>query len=144
MPLRGSPPHSLRLTKKDGDMTPRRPLGFVAFALVAGLAAASCAGLSPPRLDANQTLLPRAIPIAIAGGTLEIHLALRNPPRANAPLVVFASGDGGWFGAAVGMFATVASAGYPVVGLSSRGLLRTLRTPGHPLDWLSPLEESRQ
>ena len=114
-------------------MTLGRPLGYLAFSLVSSLAAASCAGLSPPRLDANQFLQQRSLPLTIAGGTVEIHLANRVPPRANAPLVVFASGDGGWFGAAVGMFETVAHAGYPVVGLSSRGLLRHLRTPGHPL-----------
>lgn len=114
-------------------MTLRRPCGYVAFALAFGLAAASCASLSPPRLDVNQSLRESSVPVTIAGGILEIHLAQRVPPRANAPLVVFASGDGGWFGAAVGMFETVASAGYPVVGLSARGLLRHLRTPGHPL-----------
>ena len=111
-------------------MTQRRRFGYAALTLVSSLVVASCASLPPPRLEANQTLQLRAMPVRISGGPLEIHLARRVPPRANAPLVVFASGDGGWFGTAVGMFETVATAGYPVVGVSSRALLRGLRPPG--------------
>ena len=114
-------------------MTQRRRFGSVMFALVSSLMMASCSSLPPPRLEPNQTLQHGAMPVTISGGSVEIHLARRFPTRANGPLVVFASGDGGWFGTAVGMFETVATAGYPVVGVSYRALLRGLRTPGHPL-----------
>jgi hypothetical protein len=43
------------------------------------------------------------------------------------PLVLYASGDGGWFGAAVDMFRSIAGAGYPTVGISSRSFLRLER-----------------
>ncbi|MEZ5420386.1 MAG: hypothetical protein R2708_24015 [Vicinamibacterales bacterium] len=39
-------------------------------------------------------------------------------PLPTAPLVLYASGDGGWFGAAVDMWRLIAAAGYPVVGCS--------------------------
>ncbi len=71
--------------------------------------------------------------MTINGASLDIHLARRVPQPAPVPLVVFASGDGGWFGAAIGMFDTIASAGYPVAGVSSRALLRALRTPSHQI-----------
>src|SRR4030095_5803547 len=38
-------------------------------------------------------------------------------------LVLYASGDGGWFGAAVDMFHVIGDAGFYAVGLSSRTLL---------------------
>jgi dienelactone hydrolase len=47
--------------------------------------------------------------------------------------VLYASGDGGWFGAAVDMFRQIADAGYPVVGFSSRAFLKIERPRGAPL-----------
>jgi fermentation-respiration switch protein FrsA (DUF1100 family) len=46
---------------------------------------------------------------------------------------LYASGDGGWFGAAVDMFRQIAGAGYPVVGFSSRAFLKIERPRGAPL-----------
>ena len=42
-------------------------------------------------------------------------------------IVLYASGDGGWFGAAVDMFKQIARAGYPVVGFSSKAFLKIQR-----------------
>jgi pimeloyl-ACP methyl ester carboxylesterase len=63
------------------------------------------------------------------GSALTLHLA---PAAAAAarPLVVYGSGDGGWFGAAVGMFDLIAAAGYPTAGFSSRALLK-IEQAGH-------------
>jgi len=47
--------------------------------------------------------------------------------------VLYASGDGGWFGAAVDMFRQIADAGYPVAGFSSRAFLKIERPRGAPL-----------
>ena len=47
--------------------------------------------------------------------------------------VLYASGDGGWFGAAVDMFRRIADAGYPIVGFSSRAFLKIERPRGAPL-----------
>ena len=65
--------------------------------------------------------------MSVGGRSVSLHLAQQRSLLADKPLVVFASGDGGWFGAAVGMFETIAAAGYPVAGVSSRSLLRGLR-----------------
>jgi hypothetical protein len=66
--------------------------------------------------------------------SLALHLASpRTPPTGAAPLVLYASGDGGWFGAAVGMFRTIASSGLPTVGFSTKALLRIEHQRSHPL-----------
>lgn len=38
--------------------------------------------------------------------------------------MLYASGDGGWFGAAVGMFRTIVSSGLPTVGFSTKTFMR--------------------
>ena len=56
---------------------------------------------------------------------LTLHLASpRTPVRASTPLVLYASGDGGCFGAAVGMFHTIANNGLPTVGFSTKAFMR--------------------
>jgi hypothetical protein len=63
--------------------------------------------------------------VTVRGSRLTLHLAAPGSLAGAArPLVLYGSGDGGWFGAAVGMFRTMAAAGYPVVGVSSRALLK--------------------
>jgi dienelactone hydrolase len=64
------------------------------------------------------------------GRPLELHLASRSDQAQAAPLVLYASGDGGWFGAAVDMFQQIARAGYPVVGFSSKTFLKIERPRG--------------
>ena len=54
-------------------------------------------------------------------------------PAAPGMAVLYASGDGGWFGAAVDMFRRIADAGYPIVGFSSRAFLKIERPRGAPL-----------
>ena len=56
---------------------------------------------------------------------LTLHLAAPQAPLSpSTPLVLYASGDGGWFGAAVGMFHTIASGGLPAVGFSTKTFMR--------------------
>jgi type IV secretory pathway VirJ component len=64
------------------------------------------------------------------GKTLELHLAAASDAAAQQPLVLYASGDGGWFGAAVDMFDAIAHDGYNVVGFSARTFLRLERPDG--------------
>ena len=66
------------------------------------------------------------------------------------PLVLYASGDGGWFGAAVDMFHTIAAGGYPTVGLSSKALMKLAEPRNerlHPgtltADYLAILAQAR-
>lgn len=69
--------------------------------------------------------------LTVHGSRLTLHLADPGPATGAArPLVLYGSGDGGWFGAAIGMFKMMAAAGYPVVGVSSRALLK-IEQAGH-------------
>ena len=64
--------------------------------------------------------------IQMHGRSLELHLA---SPRDTHPpdlLVLYASGDGGWFGAAVKMFEDLTNLGYPAVGFSARSYMKLL------------------
>lgn len=100
----------------------RRLAGWAAAGVLA--AAAGCAGV--PHLGASDPRAPRvtATELVVNGRSVTLHLAT---PSAQAPshdaLVLFASGDGGWFGAAVDMFRAIGDAGYPAVGISTRALL---------------------
>jgi hypothetical protein len=68
---------------------------------------------------------------------LTLHLASpRTPPPVSTPLVLYASGDGGWFGAAVGMFRTLASSGLPTAGFSTKSFMRIEHR------WANPPTES--
>ena len=49
---------------------------------------------------------------------------------ADGVVVLYASGDGGWFGAAVDMFRQIGRAGYVSVGFSSRAFLKIERPRG--------------
>jgi len=72
------------------------------------------------------------ITVPLHGRPLVLHLAAPATPPGTPPaaLVLYASGDGGWFGTGVQMFHVLAAAGQPAVGLSSRAFLKIER-PGH-------------
>ncbi len=94
-----------------------------------------CATLSPlPKPAASIGHREREATIDLHGQPLDLHLSapVTSTPPAHA-LVLYASGDGGWFGAAVGMFRTIAASGYPVVGISSRAFLHIERPSKGPL-----------
>lgn len=113
------------------------PRLLVVACLVAGLAAveavtSGCATLGrlPAPARAVGTRESSGV-VQLHGRPLDLHLARPVTPRGGRPvLVLYASGDGGWFGTAVGMFRTIAAAGYATVGLSSRAFLK-LERPGH-------------
>jgi hypothetical protein len=66
--------------------------------------------------------------------SLELHLSRPEQSAPEAPLVLYASGDGGWFGAAIDMFRTAAAHGYPAAGFSARAFLRIERPRHAALD----------
>jgi len=105
----------------------------IALSIVALIQGAGCASLGPPRGGVAGIIHQHVAGVAIGARTVDLHVAQRFPVVAGSPLVIFASGDGGWFGSAIGMFETIAAAGYPVAGVSSRSLLRTLRAEGRPI-----------
>jgi len=71
--------------------------------------------------------------VSLHGKPLELHVSRPRTPAAPGMAVLYASGDGGWFGEAVDMFRRIADAGYPVVGFSSRAFLKIERPRGAPL-----------
>ena len=71
--------------------------------------------------------------MTLHGKALELHLARPTPLRHPDVLVIYASGDGGWFGAATDMWRQVARDGYAVAGFSARAFLRIERPAGSPL-----------
>jgi len=68
--------------------------------------------------------------VRLHGRNLDLHIAVPRAPVAHDVIVLYASGDGGWFGAAVDMFHQIARAGYPTVGFSARAFLRIERPYG--------------
>jgi hypothetical protein len=70
----------------------------------------------------------------VHGEALTLHLASpQTPLSASTPLVLYASGDGGWFGAAVGMFRTIAGSGLPTAGFSTKAFMRIEQRWSGPL-----------
>jgi hypothetical protein len=57
---------------------------------------------------------------------LELHLANFLTTSSPQVLVLYASGDGGWFGAAVDMYEDIARLGYTVAGFSTRSYMKGL------------------
>ena len=74
--------------------------------------------------------IPQSVPMRLHGKTLDLHLQVPPGTPAADVLVVYASGDGGWFGAAVDMFHHIASSGYYAVGFSSKQFMKIDR-PKH-------------
>jgi hypothetical protein len=70
----------------------------------------------------------------VRGEALTLHLASPStPPTASTPLVLYASGDGGWFGAAVTMFRTITGRGLPAVGFSTKAFMHLEHRSTMPL-----------
>ena len=91
-------------------------------AALSGGCSTALATKPPSRPDASREF---SAPVHVHGEVLTLHLAApQTPPSASAPLVLYASGDGGWFGAAVGMFRTIVSSGLPTVGFSTKTFMR--------------------
>jgi hypothetical protein len=81
-----------------------------------------------PVLPERARVHERSTHASLHGTSLTLHLA--EPAAGARPLIVYGSGDGGWFGAAVGMFDMIAAAGYPTAGFSSRAFLK-IEQAGH-------------
>lgn len=105
--------------------------GLRALAVVASLAAsAGCAG---SWAGAHGSAAPDArsftTTVLLHGTPMDLHIVSPLQP-ASPTIVVYATGDGGWFGTAVDMFRGIAAQGYRVVGFSARTFLRIER-PHH-------------
>ena len=96
-----------------------------AILLAAALSGGCSTALATKRPSRPDVVREFSAPVHVHGEVLTLHLAApQTPPSASAPLVLYASGDGGWFGAAVGMFRTIVSSGLPTVGFSTKTFMR--------------------
>lgn len=100
---------------------PLRPA--VVLTAAGALAVPACSTLPRPTPAYATAAHEDVTTVAIRGRALTVHTAWSLTPSATAPLVVFASGDGGWFGTAIAMWRQMAASGYPTLGFSARALL---------------------
>jgi hypothetical protein len=70
----------------------------------------------------------------IHGKRLDVHLGVPDMPLRRDVLVVYASGDGGWFGSAIDQWRQIARDGYITAGFSARAFLRIDRPAGAALN----------
>ena len=107
-----------------------------ALVLTLGLAvmASACATLAPRQTSFSPSIRESSATVALHGKPLTLHIAQPAVHGDGRPLVLYASGDGGWFGAAVDMWRQMAAAGYAAVGFSSRAFLKIERPKGMLLD----------
>jgi dienelactone hydrolase len=111
-------------------------VGAMAFVLT------GCALWPRPSVTATGRTLTTSV--TLHGKTLDLQVAEPRTPVAADVLVLYASGDGGWFGAAVDMFKQIAAAGYPAAGFSSRAFLKIDRPRGALVSAAQLAEEYEQ
>ena len=111
--------------------------------IVLAMFAANCA-CAPAMRTGSRPPVPAhefATTMRLQGSALQLHLSMPEQPAqpdGKRVLVLYASGDGGWFGSAVDMFHQIAKAGYYTVGFSSRAFLKINRSLG-PLSSVNQL-----
>jgi Bacterial virulence protein (VirJ) len=99
----------------------RRALSGVASVLCA----AACLSRSPTlEPDIGATLFVRDVPLDTE--RIEVHLVRAAGTGGRRPLLLYATGDGGWRSADRGLFQHLARWGYPVAGFSARHYLEHL------------------
>ena len=110
----------------------RTAVAFVV--LLSAAMGGGCSAILSTGAPLPRDVRERSIDAAVHGESLTLHLAEpQTPASAATPLVLYASGDGGWFGAAVGMFHTIGSSGFPAVGFSSKQFMDIERKRFKPL-----------
>jgi hypothetical protein len=107
------------------------PRGFAGRLLcVASIVAYGCAATPAPNTQLAVRVNETRTQVVLHGKTLDLHLARPAALSPGAPLVLYASGDGGWFGAAVDMWRQMGKAGYATAGFSARAFLKIERPRG--------------
>lgn len=95
-------------------------------ALLAGsLLCGACVLPPPPRTPGGPVELERTI--VLNGSPLTLHLLRPAPTAPVRPLLIFATGDGGWHRKDLDAFRHMERWGYPLVGFSAPDYLRHLR-----------------
>ena len=91
--------------------------------LLAAVLTAGCSAVLSTGAPLAHDVREHSAQVILHSKSLTLHLASSQAlASASRPLVLYASGDGGWFGAAVGMFHAIGSE-YPTVGFSSKELM---------------------
>ncbi len=98
--------------------------------MAVALALPACVANPHLRTQPEAPVHERSTSVLLHGKPLELHVSVPQAPAGSGVLVLFASGDGGWFGTAVDMFRTIGRAGYRVVGFSARAFLKLDRPRG--------------
>ena len=111
---------------------------------VAVLFLSSCAPASKPPTVAPVPARESLTTVLLHGKPLELHVAAPPSPLNDRVMVLYASGDGGWRGAAVDMFHHIATAGYGTIGFSSRAFLKVERPRGVPMTTAQLVAEYEQ
>jgi len=106
----------------------------VCAALACGSGCAIATTAHPDRSERTIDLQESVAATVLHGKHLDLHIATPAPLVYHDVLVVYASGDGGWFGAAVEQWRKIAQSGYATVGFSSRAFLRLERPPSAALN----------
>jgi len=112
--------------------------------MAAALALPGCAVTSQPRTQPDALVRELSNSIVLHGRPLELHLSIPQQPAGDGVLVLYASGDGGWFGTAVDMFRLIGGAGYYAVGFSARSFLKLHRPRKAPLNTTELADEYEQ
>jgi hypothetical protein len=85
-------------------------------------------------VDAHEReIKPFVSKVILHGQPLDLHLSDVEAHSVRPFLVLYASGDGGWYGAAVAMFEEISAFGYPTVGFSSRSYMKILSHSQEPV-----------
>ena len=106
--------------------------GIAVLAIV--LLDSGCSAVLSPGVPLPSGVVERSAAVMVDGESLTVHLASpRAPLSSSAPLVLYASGDGGWFGSAVAMFHTIAGGGFPTAGFSTKELMHIEHKRAGPL-----------
>lgn len=109
-------------------------VAFRRLVLVCIVVSSACAMATTAPAGRATAVHESVITTVLHNKPLELHLAAPTSPLRNDLLIIYASGDGGWFGSAVSQWRQFARAGVATVGFSSRAFLRIERPPGAALD----------
>jgi dienelactone hydrolase len=99
------------------------------------LAAGGCYGT--PGLEPGEGRVVGVVRVVLESESVDLHLGRPARMRPGVPLLIYATGDGGWRPADRRLFKALAEWGYPVAGFAAPGYLRHFRnvpgvvTPAH-------------
>ena len=112
--------------------------------ITAALVLPGCVVNPHPRTQPAALVRELSSSVLLHGKPFELHLSIPQQPVGDGVLVLYASGDGGWFGTAVDMFRLIGRAGYYAVGFSARAFLKLDRPRGTALNTAQLAEEYEQ